>query len=274
MPVVSQPPARPTRTRNRRRGTAQTVLRVGAPVVALAVVLALWQGGVFYSLFSLQTYTVPTPATIASTLTHSWSSIWGSQQITLLEAVRGYLIGNALGFAAAVLVTATGVGQRLLPGVAGALNALPIVATAPIAVLYLGDGVSSKIAIVAILTGAVMILNASKGLASVDRDHLSLMHSYASTRWQIIAKLRVPSALPYVFTALKYNVTLALVGAIIAEFFGAYGGIGIEMTQAQANFTMTTVWAAMVLIGVTGVVWYQAITGMEWLTMRWYPSNR
>jgi ABC-type nitrate/sulfonate/bicarbonate transport system permease component len=84
--------------------------------VALAVVLALWQSGVFYSLFGLQQYTVPTPATIASTLAGNWSSIWGNQQTTLLEAVAGYLLGSAVGFGMAVLVTATGIGRRLLPG--------------------------------------------------------------------------------------------------------------------------------------------------------------
>jgi NitT/TauT family transport system permease protein len=141
-------------------------------------------------------------------------------------------------------------------------------------VLYLGYGGNSKIAIVAILTAAVMLLNAYKGLNSVDADHLNLMHSYASTRWQIIAKLRVPSALPYVFTALKYNVTLALVGAIVAEFFGGYGGVGIEVIQAMSAFTMTVVWAAMLLVGVTGIVWYQVVTALEWIFARWYPSPR
>lgn len=260
------------RRRNSRRGVRQVALRVAAPLAALAIVLGLWQSGVIYSLFGLQQFTVPTPATIFSTLAGNWSSIWGNEQTTLVEAVTGYLLGSAAGFAAAVLVTATGIGLRLLPGLAGALNAVPIVATAPVAVLYLGYGGNSKIAIVAILTAAVMLLNAYKGLVSVDGDHLSLMHSYAATRWQIIAKLRIPAALPYVFTALKYNVTLALVGAIVAEFFGGYGGVGIEMIQALSAFTMTLVWAAMLLVGVTGIAWYQLVTALEWICTRWYPS--
>jgi NitT/TauT family transport system permease protein len=262
------------RAGHRGRGTARLGFRIAAPLVALALVLALWQSGVIYSLFGLQEFTVPKPATIFSTLAGNWSSVWGNQQTTLVEAVTGYLLGSAAGFGAAVLVTATGVGRRLLPGLAGALNAVPIVATAPVAVLYLGYGGSSKVAIVAILTAAVMLLNACKGLNAVDPDQLHLMHSYASTRWQIIVKLRIPSALPYVFTALKYNVTLALVGAIIAEFFGGYGGVGIEMIQALSGFSMTLVWAAMLLVGVTGIVWYEAVTALEWGLNRWYPSAR
>jgi NitT/TauT family transport system permease protein len=248
--------------------------RVAPPLAALVAVLVLWQAGAFHALLGLQEYIVPKPASIWSTLTGSWSSVWAAQRTTLEEAVAGYLLGSGLGFAVAVLITATGIGKRLLPGVAGALNAVPIVATAPIAVLYLGFGIGSKVVIVFLLTAAVMLLNAYKGLTSADRDHLDLMHSYAATRWQIIAKLRIPSAHPYIFTALRYNVTLALVGAIIAEFFGGYGGVGVEMVQALQGFSMTVVWAAMVLVGVIGIVWFQAVSLLEWVTSRWYPVAR
>jgi NitT/TauT family transport system permease protein len=250
------------------------VRRVVPPLAALAALLALWQAGVFNSLFGLQEYIVPKPTAIWSTLTGSWSSIWPAQQTTLEEAIAGYLLGGALGFGAALLIIATGVGRRALPGAAGALNAVPIVATAPIAVLYLGFGMSSKVVIVLILTAAVMLLNAYKGLTSVNQDRLDLMHSYAATRWQVIVKLRMPSALPYIFTALRYNVTLALVGAIIAEFFGGYGGVGVEMVQALQGFSMNVVWAAMLLVGLVGIVWFQVVGGLERVTNRWYPTAR
>jgi len=272
--VAGSDSGQPARRTSSGRRPAQVALRIVAPLAALAVVLSLWQSGLFYSLFGLQEFTVPKPTTIASTLSDNWSVVWHAQQTTLVEAVVGYLLGSAAGFGIAVLVTATGVGRRLAPGLAGALNAVPIVATAPVAVLYLGYGGASKIAIVTILTAAVMLLNAYKGLNSVDADHLSLMHSYAATRWQTIGKLRIPSALPFVFTALKYNVTLALVGAIIAEFFGGYGGVGIEMIQALSAFSMAQVWAAMLLVGVTGIVWYELVTALEWGCSRWYPSAR
>ena len=258
----------------RRGAIGWVVRRVAPPLAALAVVLALWQAGVFQALFGLQEYIVPKPGTIWSTLTGSWSSIWSAQRTTLEEALVGYVLGGALGFGAALLIIATGAGRRLLPGVAGALNAVPIVATAPIAVLYLGFGMSSKVVIVLILTAAVMLLNAYKGLTSVNRDHLDLMHSYAATRWQVIVKLRVPSALPYIFTALRYNVTLALVGAIIAEFFGGYGGVGVEIVQALQGFSMSVVWAAMLLVGLTGIIWFQVVGALEWVTARWYPTAR
>jgi NitT/TauT family transport system permease protein len=256
------------------RASARRAARVGLPIAALAVVLLLWQAGIFNRLFNLQDYTVPRPSEIASTLHSNWPGIWASQWTTLTEAVIGYLLGGALGFASAVAVTLTGVGRRLVPGLAGAVNALPIVALAPIAVLDLGYGANSKIAVVALLTGAVMALNACKGLTSVAGDPVNLMHSYAASRWQVLIKLRVMHALPYVFTALKYNVTIALVGAIIAEFFGAYGGVGPEMVQALSAFAMALAWSVMVMVGAVGILWYEALVGLERLCMGWHSSFR
>ena len=253
---------------------ARRAAKVGLPLAALAVVLLLWQGGVFNRLFNLPDYTVPRPSVIASTLHSNWSGIWSAQWTTLTEAVIGYVLGGVLGFASAVAVTMTGIGRRLVPGLAGAVNALPIVALAPIAVLDLGYGASSKIAVVTLLTGAVMALNACKGLTSLAGDPLHLMYSYAASRWQILAKLRAMHALPYVFTALKYNVTIALVGAIIAEFFGAYGGVGPEMVQALSAFAMPLAWSVMVVVGAVGILWYEALVGLERLCLGWHSSYR
>jgi len=260
--------------RGRGGTSARRAARVSLPLVALAAVLLLWQGGIFNRLFNLQDYTVPRPSEIATTLHGNWSGIWAAQWTTLTEAVIGYALGGALGFAAAVAVTMTGIGRRLVPGLAGAVNALPIVALAPIAILDLGYGASSKIAVVALLTGAVMALNACKGLTSVGADPLHLMYSYAASRRQILTKVRVMHALPYVFTALKYNVTIALVGAIIAEFFGAYGGVGPEMVQALSAFAMSLAWSVMVVVGAVGILWYEAFVGLERLCMGWHSSYR
>jgi NitT/TauT family transport system permease protein len=268
----AQPPSAPGRTRG--RTSARRAARVSLPLVALAVVLLLWQGGVFNRLFNLQDYTVPRPSEIAATLHGNWSSIWAAQWTTLSEAVIGYVLGAAAGFGAAVAVTMTGIGRRLVPGLAGAVNALPIVALAPIAIVVLGYGASSKIAVVTLLAGAVMALNACKGLTSVGADPLNLMYSYAASRRQILTKVRVMHALPYVFTALKYNVTIALVGAVIAEFFGAYGGIGPEMVQALSAFAMALAWSVMVVVGAVGILWYEAIVGLERLCMGWHSSYR
>jgi NitT/TauT family transport system permease protein len=249
-------------------------LRVVAPVAAFVVVVWLWQAGVFHSAFGLKEYTVPYPKTIAELIRDDRSELWDAVEITLREALIGYALGNVVGFLLAIVVTATGFGRRVLPGVAGALNAIPIVAVAPIFTLYFGFGSGSKVAVVILMTTAVMLLNAYKGLNAVGADPQDLVYSYAASRTQTMVKLRIPCSLPYVFTALKYNVTLALVGAIIAEFFGGYGGVGIEMVQALASFSMPRAWAYMILIGVVGVVWFQLVAVIERLATGWHSSFR
>lgn len=245
-----------------------------APILAFAVVVALWESGTLHSAFGLEEYTVPYPTTIVEVITGDWVSLWGALKITLTEAVVGYAIGNVVGLLAALTVVATGWGSRVLPGIAGALNSVPIVAVAPVSILYFGFGQTSKVAVVALMTAAVMLLNGYKGLTTIDSDPLDLMYSYAAGRRATIVKVRLPLSLPFLFTALKYNVTLALVGAIIAEFFGGFGGVGLQMVQALAAFGMPRAWALMVLVGLIGVIWFQIVVLVERISTRWHESMR
>ena len=138
----------------------------------------------------------------------------------------GLLIGATVGFLCAWLFVSVPLLRAGALPIAAALNSIPIVAVAPIAVLWLGFGQPSKIAVVALMTFAPMVVNAFKGLYSVDRQALDLMDSLAASPWQVFVKLRLPSSLPYVFSALKVGITLALIGALVSEFFNAQRGLG------------------------------------------------
>jgi NitT/TauT family transport system permease protein len=256
------------------RAALGSIGRVLAPVLAFVVVIGLWQSGALHAAFGLKEYTVPYPATIVDVIRTDWADLWAALRITLTEAFVGYVVGNIAGLLAALAVVATGWGTRVLPGIAGAFNSVPIVAVAPVSILYFGFGQTSKVAVVVLMTAAVMLLNSYKGLTAVDSDPLDLMHSYAAGRQATIVKVRLPLSLPYVFTALKYNVTLALVGAIIAEFFGGYGGVGLQIVQALAAFGMPQAWALMVLVGAVGVIWFQIVVLVERVSTGWHESFR
>lgn len=261
--------------RGRRRGPSwRSVGRVLAPIIAFVVVITLWESGVLHRAFDLKEYTVPYPSKILEVVQDDWDVLWEALAITLKEAVVGYAVGNVIGFGVALLVVATGWGTRALPGFAGALNSIPVVAVAPVSILYFGFGMASKVAVVALLTSAVMLLNSFKGLTAVASEPIDLMYSLSASRRDTMLKLRIPQSLPYIFTALKYNVTLALVGAIIAEFFGGYGGVGLQMVQALAAFAMPRAWALMVLVGLLGVVWFQIVVVIERWATRWHESMR
>jgi len=262
------------RRRSRMRLSWGRVGRILAPIAAFVVVMTLWEKGFFHEWFDLQEYTVPYPSTIVEEMREEWSTLWGAMEITLKEALVGYVIGSTLGFAGAVFVVLTGWGRSVLPGIAGGLNSIPVVAVAPVSILYFGFGMASKVAVVVLMTSAVMLLNSYKGLTAIANEPLELMHSYSASRVRTLVSVRLPLSLPYLFTALKYNVTLALVGAIIAEFFGGYGGVGLQMVQALAAFGMPKAWALMVLVGVLGIVWFQIVVIVERLTTSWHESMR
>lgn len=248
--------------------------RIVAPIAAFVIVIFLWEKGFFHRWFDLQEYTVPYPSTILDEVRENWSTLWEALEITLKEAIVGYVIGNLLGFAGAVVVVVSGWGRKVLPGIAGGLNSIPVVAVAPVSILYFGFGMASKVAVVVLMTSAVMLLNSYKGLTAIANEPLELMHSYSASTMRTLVSVRIPLSLPYLFTALKYNVTLALVGAIIAEFFGGYGGVGLKMVQALASFGMPQAWALMVLVGVAGIIWFQLVVIVERLTTGWHESMR
>lgn len=163
-------------------------------------------------------YQLPLPSAIAEAIRDNFSLLLSYTGYTLTEAVVGMLIGSACGFLIALIATAWprwGGGSLTL---VAALNAVPIVALAPIMNLWFGDGIGSRAAIVTATTMAAMAINAYKGMVSVDSLALDLMHSYAAGKPAVFRYLRIQNSLPYVFTALKINATASMIGAIVGEF--------------------------------------------------------
>jgi NitT/TauT family transport system permease protein len=158
--------------------------------------------------------------------------------------------------------------------VVNGLNSMPVVALAPLMVLYFGSDIGSKIAIIALMTVAPMVVNTYKGLTALDPDSCDLLWTYAATGWQVFRKLRLPSSLPFVFTALKLNVTLSIVGAIIGKFFSSRGGLGFLMAHSLETFDMPVAWASITLAGVLGVVFYLAVGAVERVLVPWHASIR
>ena len=154
---------------------------------------------------------------------------------TGLEAVAGLALGSALGFGCALLFASVPYLRRGALPSAAPLSALPIVASSPIAALGLGFALPSKIAVVAVMTFAPMVVNASKGLYSIDPAPLELMESIAASPWQVFRTLRLPHALPYVFAALEVDATLAMIGALVAEFFDAEHGLGVTLPPTSRS---------------------------------------
>jgi NitT/TauT family transport system permease protein len=259
-----------TSPRKKKKSIRQIVL----PVAAGLLFLFCWQVELFHKLFNLKLYQLPLPMTIAEAIVDNFSLLLSYTGYTMTEALLGMLLGSAIGFIVALIATASpkwGATSLLL---VASLNAVPIVALAPIMNLWVGDGMGSRIAIVTVTTMAAMAINAHKGMKSVDPLALDLMHSYAANKLQIFRYLRMNNSLPYVFTALKINTTSSMIGAIVGEFFFSSRGLGYLLSNSIKVAKMPLGWSCIVVAAIAGVLFYLVVQQIEKWTIRWHTSHR
>ena len=244
------------------------------PLLAGVVFLALWELQFFHSLFDLKKYQLPLPSAIAQTMKENFSLLVSYTGYTLTEAVLGMLAGSAIGFLIALTATAWPRWSGGTLTMVAALNAVPIVALAPIMNLWFGDGIGSRVAIVTATTMAAMAINAYKGMAAIDPLALDLMHSYAASKPAVFRYLRIQNSLPYVFTALKINATASMIGAIVGEFFFSSRGLGYLLSNSIKVAKMPLGWSCIVLAALAGVLFYLIVERLEKVFIKWHSSAR
>lgn len=219
---------------------------------------------------------LPAPSLIFAALLEHGGKLWGDFVQTVGKAVlTGWLLGCGLGFCVALAIDRLPFLQRGLLPVASLTSAVPLVGVAPIAVMWFGFDWPSKAAVVVLMTFFPMLVSTLAGLQAAGRLERELMHSYAAGYGRTLLALRLPSALPFIFGALKVNATLALIGAIVAEFFGSpTSGLGFRISTEAAKMNMALVWGAIVVAAVTGSVAYALLVQLERRAAFWHPSVR
>ena len=237
-------------------------------------VVFFWQVGVVA--FQVPRVLLPAPLAIAQSLFNHAGTLAGDFVQTVLKAVVvGWVLGSALGFAVAVAIDRSPFLQRGLLPVAQLTSTVPLVAVAPIMVMWFGFEWPSKAAVVVLMTFFPMLVATRAGLAAVGRIERELMHSYAAGYGRTLIDLRLPCALPFILSALKVNATLALIGAIVAEFFGSPTvGLGFRISTEAARMNMALVWGAIVVAAVTGTLAYALLVRLERRLAFWHPSVR
>jgi NitT/TauT family transport system permease protein len=218
---------------------------------------------------------LPAPHEVALALAARWHVLWPDFLQTASGVLAGYLVGCSSGFGVALLADRFGLLRRGLLPLANLAGAVPIVGIAPIMVMWFGFDWQSKAAVAAVVTFFPMLVNTLAGLATVDSMHRDLMHTYAAGHTATLAKLRLPGALPFVFNALKINSTLALIAAIVAEFFGSpIIGLGFRISAEVARMNVDIVWAAITLAALAGSAFYGLVAVLERRLTFWHPSVR
>jgi NitT/TauT family transport system permease protein len=260
---------------------ASTATVVGRTLRSWLLPLAIFFGAIIVwdlltRILGLPQFILPAPSKIAEAWITYLPELWSSATYTLVEILMGMAIGGLAGIGAGVLVARwAGVRESILP-VAIGISAIPIIAVAPLFNNWFGlDNQLSKAMVAAVLVFFPVMINTARGLMHVAPDALELMRSMAATDSQVFREVRSHSAMPFVFTALKVGTTLATIGAIIGEYFGAPSiSLGQYIVRYAAFLNLERSWAAIVFASAIGITLYVLVAIVERLVMPWHPSYR
>jgi NitT/TauT family transport system permease protein len=260
--------------RPKRNDMLRRMVDLAIPLLFGASVFYLWE--VVVRGFGVPSVLMPAPSAMAARFAASLPVLGEDFVQTFVRGVlSGYAIGCGAGFLLAILAHRYAFLSKGLLPLADFISALPIVGIAPIMVMWFGFDWPSKTAVVAVITFFPMLVNTLAGLAapgSIERD---LMRSYGAGPAQTLLKLHLPAAMPFIFNALKINSTLALIGAIVAEFFGTPTlGIGFRISTEVGRMALDMVWAEIALSAIAGMAFYGIVALAERATTFWHPSNR
>lgn len=257
-----------------RRALLRYTLGVVVPLLFGLWILIIWECLTRY--FDVPQVLLPAPSLIAERFGESSSILWADFKQTFLKSVLiGWSVGCLAGFVIAVLVDRSPFLKRGLLPVGNLISALPIVGLAPIMVMWFGFDWQSKAAVVIVMTFFPMLVNTVAGLSASSAMQRDLMKTYAADYWQSLFKLRLPQAMPFIFNALKINSTLALIGAIVAEFFGTpIVGMGFRISTEVGRMNVDMVWAEIAVAAVAGSSFYGLLALIERFFTFWHPSVR
>jgi NitT/TauT family transport system permease protein len=248
--------------------------RLFVPVLFGVTVLVLWEGVVRG--FGVQPVILPAPSLIGAKIAGSVDVLWADFAQTVLKgALSGFVIGVGAAFVVAIAIDRVPFLQRGLLPIGNFVAALPIVGLAPILVMWFGFDWQSKAAVVVVMVFFPVLVNLVAGLQASERMQRDLMATWGAGYWQTLLKLRLPAAMPFFFNGLKIASTLALIGAIVAEFFGSpIYGMGFRISTEVGRLGLDMVWATIAVAALAGSMLYGAITVIErWVTF-WHPSQR
>ncbi|WP_427023574.1 ABC transporter permease [Aureimonas ureilytica] len=250
------------------------VADTAVPIAFGVTLLVLWECVVRG--LAVPSVLLPPPSAIGARIANSLPILWADFRQTYLKAVlAGYAIGCGAGFLAAILIDRSPFLKRGLLPVGNLVSALPIIGIAPIMVMWFGFDWPSKAAVVVVMTFFPMLVNTLAGLSVAGAMERDLMKTYAASDRQALLKLRLPAALPFVFNALKINSTLALIGAIVAEFFGTpIVGMGFRISAEIGRMNTDMVWAEIAVAALAGSLGYGLLSVVERLSTFWHPSFR
>jgi len=241
------------------------------PALGIVGLIALWWAVV--AIFQVKPFIAPSPWAVLQTLYVKRDVLLANLLPTAGEALGGFLLGNLVAIAVATLFVHNRRLQEIFFPVVVMFNSIPVVAKAPILVLLMGNGVEPKIAIAALVCFFPTLVNSVRGLEAVNPQAMELMRVLSASKREIFFKLRVFSALPYLFSALRIAASMSVIGAVVGEWIGATQGIGAMIIQATYNFDSALLYAAIVMSAALSGTAFMVIVALERAIIRWQPES-
>jgi NitT/TauT family transport system permease protein len=252
------------------------ILRYATPVLLGIVVLGIWEFVVRH--FDVPPYVLPAPSAVGGAFVENFSSLMASLWTTLRVTLQSFALAVAGGVALAILFSQNKAIENALYPYAVVLQVTPVVAIAPLILIWVGfERINLALVIIAFIVAFFPILsNTTLGLRSTDHNLIDLFRLYGASRWQILRKLQLPSALPYLLGAMKISGGLALIGAVVAEFVAGSGtasGLAWRIVEAGNRLEIAKMFAALTLLAALGIAVFSALSLLEWaLLHRWHES--
>ncbi len=250
-------------------------LRLAAPVAVGVVFIALWQ--FICTSFDVPVFLVPSPLAIATTLVEDWALLSSALVSTLKVTFLAFILAVVIGVAVAFLFVQSKIIEVSLFPYAVILQVTPIVAIAPLIIIWVKNPIPAMVICATIVALFPIISNTILGLRSVNPGLMNLFRLNKATRWQMLVRLRVPSALPYFFGGLRISSGLSLIGAVVAEFVAGTGGtasgLAYQILQSGFQLNIPRLFAALLLITATGIVLFVAMAMLSKRALRWHESE-
>ena len=246
--------------------TSNLITRAMAPLLFLILLIMIWEIAV--RLFKIPSYLVPSPTIVSVTILKNLTSLLMDSAVTLFEAVLGFMLGTLLAFFVAVSFVHSQIIERSVSPYFVALQAVPIVATAPLLIIWFGNGLFSKVVMAAMICFFPMVVNSVAGLKSISENELDLMRLFSANPSQIFFKLRLPASLPFLFSGLKISATLSVIGAVVAELAGATKGLGFQILMSSYQTDTPFLFAAVLFSALIGILFFSSIVLLEKLLTR------
>jgi NitT/TauT family transport system permease protein len=251
---------------------ARWLRSLAPPVAGVVLFLAIWQAGV--RLFSIKAFILPAPTEIFRHLASDPGFYVHNARVTLWEAGLGFGLGLVLALAAATVMAHVRVVEQAALPLVVLIQVTPIIAYAPAAVIWLGFGLKPILLMTSLVCFVPFVVSSVIGFRSIDPDTAELMRSVCASRTEVFFRLRVPHALPFLFSAARIAVGLALMGAVLGEYFaGVQSGLGYSVRVAQTRALVDQVWGSIYVLAFLGGVAVLLIAGLERVLLSWHSSQ-